>query len=114
LTDFTKIENTAFIYFDFNTPVVTNTTWNTMVTMIPVGIHSVNSADVYIHPNPASSNIQITSSAAINEIFIYNQLGQLMAKYDTSIINTSLYPSGVYYVKIKGNNQVGVGKLVIE
>ena len=31
LGDFTAIENTAGIYFDFNQPVITNTTTNTMV-----------------------------------------------------------------------------------
>ncbi|MDW7690949.1 fibronectin type III domain-containing protein [Flammeovirgaceae bacterium SG7u.111] len=35
LPDFTKIENTAYIYFDFNPAIVTNTTLNTLVYNIP-------------------------------------------------------------------------------
>ncbi len=35
LADFTLIENTANIYFDFNPPIVTNTTLNTIVSFLP-------------------------------------------------------------------------------
>ncbi|HHB78232.1 MAG TPA: T9SS type A sorting domain-containing protein [Saprospiraceae bacterium] len=35
LPELTKIENTAKIYFDNNSPIVTNTTWNTLTSAIP-------------------------------------------------------------------------------
>ena len=35
LPEKTKIENTASIFFDLNPPIVTNTTWNTLVSAIP-------------------------------------------------------------------------------
>lgn len=35
LLDGTLIENNAGIYFDFNPPVITNTTWNTLTSVLP-------------------------------------------------------------------------------
>ncbi len=36
LEENTRIENTASIYFDFNPPIITNTTQNTMVSCLPI------------------------------------------------------------------------------
>ncbi len=54
LNDPTVVENTAYIYFDFNPAVVTNTTWNTLVQIIPVGISESIQVDegVFFYPNP--------------------------------------------------------------
>jgi hypothetical protein len=54
LIDPTVVVNTAYIYFDFNPAVVTNTTWNTLVQFIPVGIsESIQVNDgVSFYPNP--------------------------------------------------------------
>ncbi|TAH41784.1 MAG: T9SS type A sorting domain-containing protein [Bacteroidetes bacterium] len=54
LIDPTVVENTAYIYFDFNPAVVTNTTWNTLVQVIPVGISESIQVDegVFFYPNP--------------------------------------------------------------
>ena len=52
----TQIRNTAYIYFDFNAPVVTNTTVNTLT--IPSVVSEVNPDKTIftIFPNPVSSS----------------------------------------------------------
>ncbi len=57
----TVINNTAFIYFDFNAPVVTNTTTNTLV--LPNGIATITSnATMQLYPNPANDMVTINIS----------------------------------------------------
>lgn len=54
IADFTRIENTAYIVFDLNPAVITNTTYNMMVTQIPLWVNENTSvkAPVQISPNP--------------------------------------------------------------
>ena len=40
LPDYTRIENTANIFFDYNAPIQTNTTFNTIVTSYPFNVES--------------------------------------------------------------------------
>lgn len=49
----TMIRNTAAIYFDYNAPIITNTTLNTIEK--PTGIESINlgTQTVIVYPNPA-------------------------------------------------------------
>jgi hypothetical protein len=58
----TVINNTAFIYFDFNAPVVTNTTTNTLT--LPNGITTIanSTATMQLYPNPASDIVMINLS----------------------------------------------------
>ncbi|MEZ4983917.1 MAG: T9SS type A sorting domain-containing protein, partial [Saprospiraceae bacterium] len=55
LPDLTLIENTAYIYFDQNPPIVTNTTINTLMDMIPVGTENIREDLAFqIFPNPTT------------------------------------------------------------
>ncbi len=55
LDENTVIENTASIYFDFNPPIVTNTTQNTMVSCLPIEtitiVASIPSGESYTLPD---------------------------------------------------------------
>lgn len=63
-----------------------------------------------IYPNPANDFIEITLNNS-NEVFIYNQLGDLVKKYyliqnsqnSNTRIDISNIPSGIYFIKI-GNS----------
>jgi uncharacterized repeat protein (TIGR01451 family) len=56
----TVVKNTAYIYFDFNKAVVTNTTVSTL--NLPAGIGQLNSTRISmsIFPNPANNEFTIT------------------------------------------------------
>ena len=75
------IENSAAIYFDFNEPVITNTTFHTL------GDHFItvswNDPDlqnqVKVYPNPATDFVLFESKESRIEIFtLYNSIGQLV------------------------------------
>lgn len=118
----TVISNTAYNFFDFNSPVATNTVSNT------VGVTSVinisNKIDFSVFPNPTTDEIKISfnlNSSSEIEIELYNSLGQNVkifskAKYEAGkhIINFSVanLPVGVYHLKFSADDQVVVKRVV--
>ena len=120
----TQIRNTAYIYFDFNAPVVTNTTLNQL--SVIVGIASNNKADVKfsIYPNPLSSgnnlNLFFNSTATQKTtLSIYELSGK---KVYTSVISSSTQSQqitipdlaqGIYQCVVDGVDGSSHQKLVI-
>ncbi len=99
------IQNTAHIYFDFNPPIVTNTTLNTMVSMYPevVSTKEITYLDVTLVPNPTRDIFSIVnqSGKAIKESRIYNQQGVLIIEYkNQESIDISALTPGYYIVNI--------------
>ncbi|MBL4593229.1 MAG: T9SS type A sorting domain-containing protein [Flavobacteriales bacterium] len=68
-----------------------------------------------IYPNPAINYFQISHTEKINGIEIYNLSGKKVMEINQpqDKINIESLLSGVYFVKINGNNGVVVEKLVI-
>lgn len=60
LPDGTGIENNAQIYFDFNSPITTNTTLNTLQTVITSASEITKASEFLIYPNPASNKIIVS------------------------------------------------------
>jgi hypothetical protein len=69
LADGTQLTNTAGIYFDFNEPIITNTTLHTVnrnVLGIATGVNSqpkkVVSKSLKVYPNPATNQLTVSSA----------------------------------------------------
>ena len=117
----TVIENTAYIYFDFNAPIVTNTAINTIDLLTSTSVQTVN-ANVSVYPNPAKEELFISinnlKSNAISFLEIYNIAGQKVL--DQSILqnNTKLDLSGLskglYLLKTNVEGTVSTVKIVKE
>ncbi len=119
----TQIENTAYIYFDFNTAIVTNTTLNTIFE--PLGIKGISN-NIGIVPNPATDatelslvNGNITPSATVK---LYSITGSelksgfkaINANGKIRLTNQGL-SDGIYFVKITdGNQSLGNGKVIFK
>jgi uncharacterized repeat protein (TIGR01451 family) len=80
------INNTAYIYFDFNEPIVTNTTINTLVKSAEANTSKTkNRDDVYIYPNPLIDNkdlkiiLNLIDSSAY-EFYVYDLSGKIIMK----------------------------------
>ncbi len=121
----TQIKNKASIYFDFNAPIVTNTTLNTirLQTSVPtIENEVVNSFNLY--PNPATNTCMISLNNAQNGIAEMNMSDITGRSMQTMVLSlekgkqniplslASLTP-GVYFVTINGNGLQQTQKLVI-
>jgi hypothetical protein len=110
----TQIKNKAAIYFDFNEPVITNTTLNTIA--FPTGLPKIGNkfGDLRLYPNPANAILHIeienaTDASAI--ISIFDMMGRtidVQTRFTNGkmSINTAAYPAGNYIVKVVCNNKL--------
>lgn len=107
----TVINNTAFIYFDFNAPVITNTTTNTVSVEVDtiVGIRNIKpTAEVFVYPNPANKAVTITVSESMSNatVTVTDLLGRkavepVWLNNTRSIrLNTQNLSEGVYIVNV--------------
>ena len=101
------LNNKAYIYFDFNDPVITNTAFNTVVNSIPF----VNNMEYYntviLYPNPVDEyfSFSFKSEQLKNaELTVHDLLGrELFVKYklgSTPVDCSSLIP-GIYIAELK-------------
>jgi len=122
LAEETLIENTASIYFDFNPPIVTNTTENVMVSELPTNVHNLGGAEgmkIEIFPNPVTNHIFIKKEKSKTlEYQITDVNGRLLinGKLTNEIHNITFTKmnSGVYFIKIinTANREYIVEKIV--
>lgn len=115
LTSGSLINNNAYIYFDYNLPILTNTV-STVIHNI-VGINDLNNkSQLHVTPNPASNFLFIWSAADLQNgiIEIINSLGQkVMVKEFVGMLSenvlTEKLPNGIYTIKvISGANQQNI------
>lgn len=122
----TQIKNKAAIYFDFNAPVITNTTLNTLNDLLASVEEKViiENGDVALFPNPTSTllnvviNSKVSNNAVVNVLDLSGKLlktkqlsvneGKTMLQEDVSEL-----PSGIYFVQVKCNESMVTKKLVI-
>ena len=100
------IENEAFIYFDFNAPIQTNTA----VSQVKRLTHTDDTVDaaMRLYPNPASDRLYLSVPDGAYEIAIYNVYGQLMYQGSDRIIDVSRWPSATYYVRLTHDGSASI------
>ncbi|MEO8146838.1 MAG: T9SS type A sorting domain-containing protein [Bacteroidia bacterium] len=122
LPDGTPVNNSADIYFDFNSPVTTNTVTNTLQTSI-AGINNIESNEkLIVMPNPFSDNlnVQLTGYEGKLTVTLYDVTGRSIAKvYDGRYVkgqkimyNTKQFSEGVYFIKAQYGKNTFMQKLV--
>ncbi|OJX49515.1 MAG: hypothetical protein BGO88_14840 [Flavobacterium sp. 38-13] len=90
------------IYFDYNTPVLTNRV-TTVFKMLSVGEKDLDQT-IKIYPNPVNKMLNIKAAGMIRTVYLYDAQGrilmtQLLGKNEVSF-DLSNYAAGVYFVKI--------------
>ncbi|MFT5891646.1 MAG: putative repeat protein (TIGR01451 family) [Dokdonia sp.] len=110
------VENTAFIFFDFNPPIITNTTQTTFVETLAVD--DVPTITVEMYPNPTSDILYINSDQLLKKVTIYNNLGQSVRIKDLEGTNSQIDMSdlniGVYFVSLQTISGVSEYKQIIK
>jgi uncharacterized repeat protein (TIGR01451 family) len=112
-----QIKNTAYIYFDFNTPIVTNTTINT-IKDITTGIDELTESNLELYPNPTSGLFTVELNKKDKcEVQIFNVSGDSVLtqiiENGKGTIDASHLAAGVYNISIKGTTTVTNKKIVI-
>lgn len=121
------IENSAAIYFDFNEPVITNTTWHTIqkspLTSSLQPEPTTVSTGLAVWPNPFSerTNIHVEKKTSGNLLLkIYDSRGTLVGQKTAFGPDIELHaknlPTGLYWAEVRDSQGklVGNGKLVKE
>jgi len=69
-----------------------------------------------LYPNPTTNQftIQLNSTSILEQVTIYNTLGQMVLTSEEAIVNTSKLASGSYIVEITTNTGKASKKLIIE
>lgn len=113
----TPLRNRAFIYFDFNAPVETNTT-ATMVSW-PTTVHQAPDVlPLGITPNPASHHVTIARKQehpALLRLLDMNgrELWQNRVEGLQVKIPVSSFPQGIYQVSLSNGNTLEHGQFVV-
>jgi uncharacterized repeat protein (TIGR01451 family) len=123
----TKLKNTAEIYFDFNEPIITNTTVNTIVLKSSSGVKTeVDGLNVSIYPNPTQNlaTIEVNlDKSSILSYSLFNIQGKLVRQEDLANkaiglvkheINLDGIHSGIYILNISINGKETSLKVVKE
>lgn len=114
-----SITNKAYIYFDYQKPIITN---EASIVFIDPNSSTQNifdnTSDLFLYPNPANSELNIVYNGIEGEktILIYDQLGREIDRFimteENTKISVSDYTPGMYFVKIAGTNTAKI--LLIE
>lgn len=119
----TQIMNTAGIYFDFNAPVITNTTFNEIAVPANVEENGKDQMGISTYPNPFTNSTRfLFKNKDVNSIYsiiLYDVTGKVV-KEIKNITNLyydlergDLVPQVYFYMVQESEKQIGVGKLVI-
>ena len=118
----TRIENTAGIYFDFNPPIITNTTVNTLVVDNTRIDKLAEHSELKIWPQPAINFVNFESEKPIfkGQIHLFDLQGRKISM-TTGLSGTRFripvmeIPKGVYVFRlIDENGATASGKLIID
>ncbi|CAM4417919.1 DUF7619 domain-containing protein [Flavobacterium terrigena] len=105
-----SFSNTANIYFDFNSAIVTNTATSTIATLASEDFS--RSTIFSIYPNPVKNLLSIYSKDDVNikGVYIYNSLGQLVLTNsnfkNNEPVDVSMLSSGHYFMKLETDSNI--------
>lgn len=115
----TPMENTAYIYFDENPAVVTNTTQHTLVNAFTAISEEINALQVQFYPNPFDQNATLlynNPTADNYSLHIYDLTGKKVQTYQDKtgriLINRNGLSVGMYLYRLEGKN-IAAGKMVV-
>jgi uncharacterized repeat protein (TIGR01451 family) len=110
-----EIKNTAYIYFDFNEAVVTNTVITRIVNVL--GVESELKENFQVYPNPSKGlmNVDLKETNSLIQVITTN--GEVILEKRANgltSIDLSGEAKGIYVLKIISSGQTSVRKIIIE
>jgi hypothetical protein len=107
----TKIKNTAYIYFDYNEAIITNTKVNTLKSTSSLQSAANNDENNFNVSRLNANEIQIKALANIQNISIYNIQGVKLLEQNANqksiIIDDASLSQGIYIINVQiGENTI--------
>lgn len=120
ITPGTEVTNSASIYFDFNAPIVTNTTVNTYTVTAIVDADATLGLEVF--PNPFNESATLRFDNPTGEEFTLTVMDlngkvvrQVGGNHGTEItLQRGNLSAGLYLFRLEGANSIASGKLIVE
>ena len=107
------IENTAYIYFDFNFPIITNTVSTTFSNLSNSSFGRNELFSIFPNPTKNSLNINLLSENEIQNSVIYNLLGQkLISSKSQQRIDVSSLQQGTYLIEVETKNGMSTKRFI--
>lgn len=102
--------------FDGNCATTSNCV-NVVIQTTPSSIQTNDNNDLSIYPNPASDIVNIAKNGNNQIVKIYDLTGKMVYQnvFSNNItVNTENFKSGIYFIKIEGNENTTTTKMVVE
>jgi hypothetical protein len=101
----TQIKNTAFIYFDANPAIITNTTKNTLKNADGnAAVRDMNQASLDFDAQTLNERVVVTSAEKMDNIRLYDMNGRILieqsVKSKKAELNTSVLSNQVYIIHV--------------
>lgn len=105
LSNGTQVKNTAYIFFDFNYAIITNTTVNTY-DVISTGMNELNQVSFRLYPNPARSEFYIENvgQELIQKVELMDISGRVLKSWNplfASAYTVEGVSDGSYLIRIE-------------
>ncbi len=122
LVDMTEISNTAYIYFDVNAPVITNTTSSFYTSTVLQTPEQLKPTSFQVVPNPITQEATVyfeSTTGTTRHLSLLDEKGQLVldfgeVKNNQQFISRNGIPAGMYYLKcVEGKGGTASLKKVI-
>jgi len=114
----TKIHNTGYIYFDFNQPVVTNTT-ETIIVVDNTSVGELKKNTLFtIYPNPANKQVNIAlkegnSEADVELLDVFGKVIHAQHIVNSGSLSVSDLSSGMYLIKVNVKGEISTTKVMV-
>ncbi len=107
----TVIKNTAYIYFDFNDPIQTNT----VTTQQLVNRAKMKLLDSKIFPNPTQDWIKVEISRPYAELLLFDEFGRIV--FSKNLVNGEVLslkdlPNGIYLCNLRYKDEFFETKII--
>jgi len=109
------IKNSASIYFDYNTPIKTNTVENTVVNLVS-SMEALDNTSIKIYPNPTSERLFIdVEDEQFRTAILFDLNGAKVAESSFPELSVLGLPQGLYVCKVALKNAaVYYTKIIVE
>lgn len=121
-----KIRNTAYIYFDFNSAIVTNTTVNTVASPLGIKEEANENNNLRVYPNPFAGSATIKYTLDQNSkvlLEVYNIVGEKVVDLENGIKSAGIYENmlnadnmnaGIYLLKLSIDGKVSAERIIVQ